>query len=115
ADSLENDPLAAEPLHVAERLHAAEPVKPSALRAAPAPVAAASSGWAEALEGLERPSEAPTLEKTSEALTLERASEAKVTSNPLTTPEAPIPHIDMPDPMSQRLRPSYDSLVMQLK
>jgi predicted Zn finger-like uncharacterized protein len=124
AAPLESDPLAADPLGAAQQLHAPSPVKSSAVRAAPAP--ASASGWAEALEGLERPSEAPTLDRASEAqaATAPRVSAAPqvpaaphvpVAPNPLTTPEAPIPHIDMPEPMSQRLRPSYDSLVMQLQ
>lgn len=83
---------------------ASDPALQSQLRASPAAAPLASS-WAGALDGIDGPSSAPTLQKAA----------AAAPSNPLTAPEAPVPLIDMPEPVSQGLRPSYDSLVMQIK
>jgi hypothetical protein len=71
-----------------------------------------ASAWSGALDGLDDPNEAPTLQRTAAGAALTPPAS---TPNPLTTFEAPPPHIDMPAPMSHGLRPSYDSLVMQLK
>lgn len=85
----------------------AEPVEPASQtqhHASPLPVA---SGWSDALEGLDEPGEVPTLQ--------EKDAVVAAPSSPLTAPEAPIPHIDLPPPSAHGLRPSYDTLVMQLQ
>lgn len=72
---------------------------------------AAPRGWAGALEGLEDPKVKP------DPTPSPRIQEAPVApvSSPLAAGEAPIPHIDMPTPSERGIRPSYDSLVMQLQ
>ncbi len=83
------------------------PVSQAATRGATA-LAAAPEGWAGALEGLDEHQAKP------EVASSPQVQEAPA-SRPLSVPEAPIPHIDMPSPNEHGLRPSYESLMVQLQ